>query len=299
MTRETLINPPKIRKKLDVFRKITGRWRVLPDFVIIGAQRSGTTTLYENLISHPDVAPAIRKEVQFFSKNFSNKESWYRSHFPLSATRFVKQKALRRQWMTGEASPYYIFHPYTPERFHALNPGARLILILRNPVDRAYSSYWMQRRRGSETLPFREAIKAEPERMRKGIGKLKARPNELSFEHSWFSYIGRGVYADQLAVWLKYFPRHQILIIRSEDLFEKPDDVFSGIFSFLGLPAYRLPVIKEHHRKKYPAMSEETRRALSEYFRPHNKRLYEMLGRDFGWGLSCAKTPGGINAETV
>ncbi len=285
LERETIVNPPKDKKRKEpgMSKKLTAHFRVLPDFVILGAQRTGTTSLYFNMRRHPNITPPTRKEIHWFGKKIFKGELWYRSHFPLVTTKFFSQRILKREWITGEASPYYLFHPPTPERLHRILPSAKLIVLLRNPANRAYSHYCMKIRSGTETLSFEEAIKAEPERLKGTMEKMKAKPNETPFEHMKFSYMARSVYADQLSAWFRFFPREQILILKSEDLYENTDDVLQQVFSFLGLPEYRTPVIEEHHRMQYPPMSEKTKNWLSEYFRPHNERLYKMLDRDFGW----------------
>ncbi len=253
----------------------------LPDFVVIGAQKGGTTYLYDLLTRHPLVGPAASKEVHFFDNLFDLGVEWYRSRFP------------RPQWkgglrtLTGEATPYYLFHPHAAERMARVVPQARLIALLRNPVDRAYSHYQMVATRGSrETRTFEEAVKAEETRL--GAERDKMLDNERydSFEHQRFSYLSRGIYADQLMRWSKFFDREQMLILKSEDFFARPQHALQQVFGFLGLPEWE-PDTSEFERKRnsrtYEKMNPETRWRLEEYFEPHNRRLYAFLGRDLGW----------------
>jgi hypothetical protein len=240
--------------------------RQLPDFVIIGAQRGGTTSLYRYLIEHPDIEPASRKEVHFFDGNYERGMDWYRAHFPL-------QGASR---LTGEASPSYLFAPAAPARIRAALPQARYIALLRNPVDRAFSHYQLMVKRGIEPLSFEEAIAAEPERLT-GTGD----PFTLAWRH--FSYIRRGLYAEQLERWLASFPREQLLVLKSEDFYAEPAATLRQTQAWLGLPA-RLPAtLTAHQVGDYVGMSSATRERLGDYFAPSNRRLYDLLVRDLGW----------------
>jgi hypothetical protein len=134
----------------------SGRLRVLPDFIIIGGQRCGTTALFNLLGQHPCVETSHPKEVHYFDLQYARPLNWYRQHFPTMMS--MRARALRgRRVVSGEPSPYYLFHPRVPERLHDL-PGTRLIALLRNPVDRAYSHYQHEVRLGVETLPFEDAI---------------------------------------------------------------------------------------------------------------------------------------------
>jgi hypothetical protein len=215
--------------------------------------------------------PATRKEVHFFDLNFSKGMSWYRSHFPL--------KFRRGNFFTGEASPAYLFYPYVPQRVKAVLPPVKLIALLRNPVDRAYSHYQHEVRWKRETLSFEAALAQEPERLQGGL--VNDQPT-LTYHH--FSYLKRGIYADQITYWLDIFPREQFLILRSEDLFDNPVGIYQQVLAFLGVPAWELPAdYAVPNPSKGESMLPETRRQLLDYFRPHNQRLYELLGRDFAW----------------
>src|SRR5690606_23224629 len=183
----------------------------LPDALVIGAQRCGTTSLYHGLAQHPGVARAKKKEVHYFDLNYHRGLTWYQ-----------KQFERRRAKLNFEASPYYIFHPKAPERVAAALPDAKIIVILRDPVARAYSHYWHERRLGHETLSFADAIEAEAERLAGESRKLLEDDGYYSFNHQHFSYVARGCYARQLMRWLQYFPRTRFLFVESESFFEDP-----------------------------------------------------------------------------
>jgi hypothetical protein len=278
--------PPVLKWVVKAPRVLTARARLLPDFLIIGAQRCGTTSLQRYLIQHPCVAPAFRKEVHFFDRNLRKGTTWYRGHFPSVLFRSYVTTVLRRRFMTGEATPAYIFYPHAPQRILETVPRAKLIVLLRNPVDRAYSHYQHEVTNGHEEVPFEEAIRREPERLRGEREKMLADENYDSYRYRHYSYLARGLYADQLAVWLSLFPKEQLCIVRSEDFFVDPAGVFRQVLGFLELPGWELPKYRKYNAAEYRGMDAGTRGRLTEYFAPHNRRLSELVGRDFAWDQS-------------
>ncbi|HLO49759.1 MAG TPA: sulfotransferase domain-containing protein [Kamptonema sp.] len=246
-----------------------------PDFIIIGVQKGGTTSLYNYLIQHPQIAAAAQKEVHFFDLNFEKGIEWYSSQFP--------DIAENKHLLAGEASPYYIFHPRVPQRIYDLFPQVKLIVLLRNPVDRAISHYHYYVKIQYEHLSLEDAIAAEPSRLQGEIEKLLASETYYSYNHQHHTYLSRGIYADQLPAWMTLFPKEQILILKSEDLYAKPAATFNTTLEFLNLPPHQLDNYGKHNSGEYPPVSKEIYQQLVEYFRPHNQRLTEYLGRDFGW----------------
>jgi hypothetical protein len=261
------------------YRGLTAGLRMLPDFVIIGAQRAGTTYLYESLARHPDIAPALTKEVHFFDVWFGRGLRWYRSFFPLRLARRLH----RRPLLAGEASPYYLFHPHAARRAAATQPKLRLIALLRNPVDRAYSHYQHSRRRGAEQLAFDDALAREGERLAGEQEKLEQDERYISYNHQNYSYQARGIYVDQLARWRSAFPREQLLVVQSEQLYAEPQAEMTRVLAFLGLPPHPSGSDRRPRSPGYPPMAAATRRMLLDYFVPHNMRLYEFLGQSFDW----------------
>jgi hypothetical protein len=255
-------------------RMLTGRWRRLPDFLIIGGQRCGTTSLYNYLVEHPGVAPAFMKEVHFFDNRFHKGPNWYRAHFPL-----------RESQVTGEATPYYLFHPQAPARAFATVPGARLIVLLRNPIERAFSQYHHQVRMGLETLSFEEAIEREKEGLAAEQNRLEADREYRSALHQTYSYLARGIYVDQLRAWQRFYDRGQMLVLKSEDFYGDPPAALAQVAAFLGLPACSSGSYPRYNRGDYAELSAPLRQRLGEYFAPHNRRLYEFLGTDLGWQM--------------
>ncbi len=260
------------RNRIGPLRLLSGPARRLPDFIIVGAQKCGTTALYAYLEQHPDVASALTKEIHFFDNNYHRGLSWYRAHFP--------PRMFRRR-TTGEASPSYLVHPLAPSRIRATVPDVRLIVLLRNPADRAYSHFHHNARKGRERRTFDEAVTREAERLRDNVDHVLG-DVDYFVTHYQFSYLLRGIYASQLERWMKHFPPERLLILENRDLLEDPQPTFHRTLEFLGLrrwdPEYRI-----HHHYGYDAITPETRERLLGFFEPFNRQLYEMLGRDFGW----------------
>lgn len=262
----------------------TNRVRVLPNFLIIGSQRAGTSSLFSYLRTHPAVVPSYVKEVHYFDRNFQRGLGWYRSFFPTVAYREVVRRRTGLEPAIGEATPGYIFHPLVPERAAGLLPQVKLIVLVRNPVDRAYSSYWHRRAQGLEDLPsFEQAIAKESQRLEAEESQTLDGDDYTSSARRLHSYLTRGLYAEQLTRWFGLFPRDQFLIERSEDFFTEPAAVMKRVCDFLELPDLNLSDYRIHNSLSSGRMEPGTRRDLAEYFFPHNQRLYELIGRDLGW----------------
>jgi hypothetical protein len=264
----------------------TAAIRPLPDFLVIGTKRGGTTSLFHSLLAHPDVIrmfPERRlKSPMYFASHYGNGEAWYRSHFATRPYRTTLEAVRSRATLTGDADPYYLYHPMVPGRVRRVMPRARLIVMLRNPVQRAYSHYWERVANGVEELDFEAALAAEPARLAPELERLSD-PNYYSRPHDWYSYRDRGVYAPQLERWFAEFPRDQLLIVASEDFYRDEQAVLDRVTDFLGLS--RLPVAPRRHYNKRPSprMASTTRDELAAFYRPHNQRLYQLVDRDFGW----------------
>lgn len=265
------------------YARLTSRSRLFPDYLIIGTQRGGTTSLYRYLARHPAHARALTKELRFFDLNWGRGVGWYRSRFPSRRYRDLVRRTRGLDLVVGEASPDYMFHPHAPRRVGEVLPAAKLIVLLRNPVDRAYSHYWHQFRRGHERLSFEEAVAREPERLAGELERTQREEDYVSYERHHHSYLARGAYADQLPAWMELFPKDRFLVERSEDLFEDPGAVFGRVLEFLGLSPGGPGTYEQFNAFTQDSMDPETRERLEEHFRPHNRRLYELLGRDLGW----------------
>ncbi len=264
----------RLRRLRFGFRVATAGARTLPSFIIIGAQKGGTSTLYRLLSQHPDVTATKLKEVHFFDLNFSRGTSWYAAQFPLSVPR-------RR--VTGESSPYYLFHPQAPRRIRELLPEVKLIVLLRDPVTRAYSHYQHNRRKGREPLSFSDAVEREAERTAGELERLLAEPEYLSFAHQHYTYVERGHYEEQLRRYAEVFPRESLLILKSESFFDHPAVQWERLVRFLELRPLRLPESRAYNVGHYSEMPAEMRERLQRHFAPHNRRLAEAWGSEFLW----------------
>jgi hypothetical protein len=256
----------------------------MPDYLIVGSMRSGTSALYEYLVRHPHIARSTTEEVHYFTLNYHRGVDWYRGHFPTRLRQAYVRRRFGAKLVSGEATPYYMAHPHAPGRIAELLPAVKLIVVLRNPVDRAYSHYNYLRRVGVEPLTsFEEALEAEPERLAGEVDKMMADPSYKSRNHWHFSYAARGLYADQLKVLLQLFPREQILVLQAEQLLSDPSRNHAAALRHLGLGVITLPEYPRHNPMHYPAMNPDTRKRLIEQFEAPNNRLYKLLDRDFGW----------------
>jgi hypothetical protein len=263
-------------------RLLTSSSRVLPDFLLLGAQKSGTTSLFQYLMQHRQLASDFKKEIHFFDWNYAKGPSWYRAFFPTHRQVAKRTRALGR-YLCGEATPYYLFHPAVPKRVHGLLPEAKFIVVLRNPVDRAYSHYQHSVARDHEMSSFEEAIEREPERLQGEEEKLFLDESYISDPHIKRSYFSRGCYADQLQRWLEYYPKEALFVAGTEELGEDPQRVCDAIYGFLELPPQAVRTSRRHNANKYLPMSKSFRVDLAKRYREHNERLYELLGRDLGW----------------
>jgi hypothetical protein len=239
----------------------------LVDFVIPGAQKSGTTALELYLSQHPEVCvPRRVKELHFFDRdrNFETEPIDYARYHAFFDPR-------PGQRLLGEATPDYLYWPSAPERMATYNPALKLIVVLRNPVTRAFSHWNMQRSVGRDPLPFFDALRAEAERMR-------SMPPQRAMR---FAYAGRGLYAQQLERLWRHFPREQTLVFKSEELLERPATVLARSAEFLGIAPFSPVVPRMVHSYRYErTMSDEERRHLVAFFEPEIRELERVLGWD-------------------
>ena len=239
--------------------------------------RCGTTFLHTYLLEHPKVMAPVRRQLWFFDMSFHRGIGWYRSRFPLKIQRVLRGR------ITGEATPDYLFHREVPGRVARVLPQVKLLVLLRNPVDRAYSHYWLEVRQGQETLSFEKAIEAEDLRLRHEGDDIFKGGSYHDSHHRRHSYLARGIYVDQLLTWMRHFPLERLLILKSEDLYQNAPKVYGQTLRFLGLPDWEPDHFEPRNAGEYSDMNPATRRHLTEYFSTHNERLYRLLGRNLGW----------------
>ena len=270
-----------------LYRKMTSRLRSLPDFIIIGVGRAGTTALYSYLIQHPSIVAASTDnnesvaDLHFFEYMISNNIQWYKSHFPIL---FSKSKNQKNSFITGEYTSTYIYHPDVPKRIFNLLPKIKLIVILRNPIDKAYSTYQQQFRFGEYTTSFEDTVNAEFRRINLNKDFPELNSNNYDFENFVAQNIIRhGIYADYLETWLKIFDRKQILILNSEDLKNSTKETLHRVFHFLIVSNYDIANTSQVNVGKYSPINKITMKKLIEFFKPHNQRLNKLLDTEFDW----------------
>lgn len=249
-------------------RRATAPLRRLPDFLVLGAMKAGTSTLFHHLAAHPAVDPPLRKEVHYFGhgQRAGRGLGWYRAHFPLGPA---------RGRLTGEATPDYLFDPDVPARIGAALPDVRLIAILREPVARAVSQYHHEVRMGRETLPIEEAFAMEGARLAHAARLGEAGRETL--HHA--SYRRRGLYAEQIARYHAAFRAERLLVLGSGTLARDPQAAVGRAFAFLGLPSVPVDegVVRNMAGRTSPVPA-ALLKELQEWFAAPNARLAEMLG---------------------
>jgi hypothetical protein len=276
------------KRSVRLYAQATSARRVLPDFLVIGTKRGGTTSLFNALLDHPQVSRMFPKaetlkSPHYFDLNAQRPPSWYRSFFPTARSLAKVSRQLGHPVVCGEASPYYLWHPLAAERASAVVPKAKIIVLLRDPVDRAYSHYWDRILNHTEQLSFPDAVAAEEGRLAGERERLIDDPTYQSpaFEHS--SYLGRGHYLDQLLAWEKHFPPEQMLVMASEPLYRDPSTVFRRVLDFLGLEPQEFAYPHKNKTVGRESMDPVLRQELKDHFRPHNEALFRHLGEDYGW----------------
>ena len=269
-----------------VWRLATSPFRILPDFLVIGVQKCGTTSLFNHLNLHPGIARAYTKGPHFFDypKNFKKGVIWYRANYPTVFEKFYTQRILRKPFLTGEATPYYFFHPHAARRTAQIVPQAKFIVVVRNPVDRAFSHYYHERHKGKEDLPFEQALQNRESRIKQEAQRMLEDENYYSEYHQNYSYLLRGIYWQQIEQWYSFYPKDRFLVIKSEDYFRDANAVLQECFRFLGLPPYDLGILKKYNAGKYDSKMDKSLEAkLNDYFKPHNQKFYAYIGKDLGW----------------
>lgn len=262
-----------------VGRASAGR-RVLPSFLIVGGQRCGTTSMYRALSAHPAVLkPVWHKGVHYFDVGFRHGPRWYRSHFPLRRTAERAAAAAGCPAQAFESSPYYLYHPLAAERIAATLPGVKLVVLIRDPVERACSQHAHELARGFETEPdLAAALRAEPERLRGAAERLAADPDHFSHAHRHHGYTDRGRYVEHLDRLAAAVGRDSIHVVDADRFFTDPGPAYDGVLDFLGLPRRPHPRFDRHNARRRAPIDPGLRAALSRHFAPHNERLADWLG---------------------
>ncbi len=251
-----------------------------PDFMIIGAQKAGTTSLFSWLTQHADVIGPRTKELHFFDRRWADSDIGdYWAEFPLRVRIDAAARVRRRTVVTGEATPYYLFHPLVPQRVHSVLPEVKLIVVLRDPVQRAISHYWHEVRQGRESLSLEDALAAEADLIAPDLDRV-ARGQEPSRLLPRKSYVARGRYAEQLDRWAAHFSPSQMLILSFADLVSQPLSVDRKTLEFIGVDpdASPPPTFETQNAGSRKPTLPETVEWLTDQFAVPNAQLAERYG---------------------
>jgi hypothetical protein len=253
--------------------------RKSPDFFIIGAQKSGTTSIFKYI---SDLATNFkepeRKELYFFTEHYHKGMFYYKSKFPL---------IFGRKFITGEATPDYLLFPGAPQRIYKHFPKAKIVIILRNPSERAYSQYTFQnnsdKTRAYDPLSFEEAIELE----QSGERYHQKDKDSFSYNYKYYSYIARGMYYDQIQRWLLHYPKEQLLVVELGELNDDPKKQVARIFDFIGaenksLESYEFkPANSSPNKDK--KLSTATKQNLNKLYKSENEKLFKLVDKRFDW----------------
>jgi hypothetical protein len=264
--------------------RITAPLRMSPGFLICGAQRCGTTTMYRTLSQHPGVLPAVlHKGVHYFDTGYANGRGWYQAHFPLQSTARRAERRTATAPMTFESSPYYLFHPLAAQRIARDLPGVRIIVLLRDPVERAYSAHTHESARGFETESFERALELEDGRLAGEEDRIVADETYNSHSHQHHSYLARGRYIHQVRRMEAAVGPDRLHVLDAEDMFTDPEPVWRDVAEFLGLSPEPLPRFEQHNARPRTTMDGSLRTALREKFEADDAELEAWWGRVPSW----------------
>jgi hypothetical protein len=263
-------------------RRVSSAQRPLPDFLILGAAKSGTTSLFEYLSAHPQVCPPSKKEVCFFAFHFDRGLGWYRSHFPTREHRARVARRTGRMTWTGEACAFYLYHPLAPGRAAETVPDAKLIVLLRDPVERAIAHYRFRARLGHETRSIVDAVAHDLDTWEHS--SAVADHDTIGGHHHFRTYVTRGHYAEQLERWRKAFEPGQMLVIETSRLTRTGGEGFERILDFLGLDRWRPSEFIEYlAAPEFPPVDPELVARLRRHYEPRNRALWELIGERWDW----------------
>jgi Sulfotransferase domain len=268
------------------YGQLTAPARMLPAFLICGGQRCGTTSLYRALAAHPAVLKAVlHKGVHYFDTEYHRGPRWYRAHFPSqrAAARVARRCGVPAQ--TFESSPYYMYHPLAAGRLARDLPGVRLVVLVRDPVERAYSQHAHELARGFEREEsFTRALELEERRLRGEEDRLRADPAYRSHSHQHHAYRARGEYARFLIEMARQVGPERIHVVESERFFTEPGPAYDGVLDFLHLPRLGHPEFARHNaRPRGAPMDPGLRAELTAHYAPYDERLAAWLGRPPVW----------------
>ncbi|WP_110206242.1 sulfotransferase family protein [Nocardioides daejeonensis] len=278
--------PPPVRRLVRsvalAWGMATARWRLRPAVIVVGAQRAGTTTLFRMLGDHPQlVRPTMVKGTGYFDDQYHHGMRWYLAHFPLRVT--ARLLARGHTPHTFECSGYYLFHPLAAERIARCLPHVQVVVVLRDPVDRAYSAYRHETARGFDDLEFAEAVRREPERLAGEAERLVSVPGSTSHSHRHHAYLGRSHYAEQVRRLYRTLGRDRVHLVEAERLFAEPQKEFRRLQEQLGLDPWDCGEVAVWNARPGADLDPELRSRLLAEFAEDDRVLTELLGHQPIW----------------
>jgi hypothetical protein len=266
------------------FGHVTARRRALPDFLLVGAQRCGTTSLFRALLSHPHVLRAnFLKGVNYFDVRAEKGPAWYRAHFPMTSTARRRPAPGQDHGLVFEASGYYMFHPHAPARIIEALPEVKIVAMVRDPVERAFSAYKHEFARGFETEPLERALALEDERVEPELARMLADPDYQSDVYRHQAYRRRGHYAEQLQVFVDGLGKDRVHVVQSERFFTEPEQEYTRLLEFLDLPAVMPQSFDRYNPRPSAPLDATVAAMLREHFAPHDAALEAYLPGGATW----------------
>lgn len=275
------------RTAIRTFGQATAGQRVGPEVLVIGAKRGGTTSFWRYFAQHPGVLPMFPRQenlkgTYFFDEEYARGTSWYLAHFASRSARARAEAELGYAPITFEACPYYLYHPLAPARAHQLLPGALVLALLRDPVERTYS-HWKERRHHTEDLSFEDALAAEADRTAGEAARILADPTYVSLPHRHQSYVDQSRYAPMLERWFAAYGRHQVLAVPAEEFYADPQALLDRVCARVGLPPHPIADLEPFNAEPSPGMDPATRTRLRDLLTPDIEATEALLGRSLPW----------------
>jgi hypothetical protein len=274
-----------IRKATRAVGQVTAGVRMLPDLIVAGAQRCGTTTLYRLLVEHPAIVrPLFHKGIGYFDVGYDHPWSWYHGHFPVAAVAAARTARVGRP-MTFDSSGYYMFHPLAADRIAMRLPEVKVVTLVRDPVERAFSAYKHELARGFETEDFETALALEPERLAGEVERMREDPSYQSFHHRHHAYVGRGRYAEQIVRLRQALSPEQVMVIDANRFFAEPVEQFARLQAWLGLPRHNPAKVEQANARPSKPIPDSLRSVLLDTFESSDVELAKLLGTTPSWRL--------------
>lgn len=283
MSRELLYNAETVFAESkdhlpSAFCRLTPFLRIMPDFFLVGVQKGGTTSLFEALYQHPQIIPNKTKEMFYYgnSNNFKKGKSFYKQFFATEVHKNSCEKRVEKPCHAIDASTDSFDSKEAPQRIFADNSNAKIVIILRDPVERAYSQYKFSVKLGYEQASFEKALDLEEERIASGEAA-----HNYAFQR--LGYKSRGIYCNYIKNWQNIFDSKNIFIASSEEFFKEPRIMYNKLTDFLGLENNKNAELKKLNQGSSEKMNPETQKMLSDFYKPHNEKLFKILNKRYDW----------------